>query len=288
MIKKPEKSIISKSIVNYGYSTIKITQSRIDKGLIAIPISLARWFPDHNDTIQVYLSDSPVAETKDYSSYTSSTHECRIGGVSNWFKHNSIKNGEEVVIQIIDIERHIYRLIPERNFVEITQNLQQGFDVAKNEQDALSKANTLAKWNHVDKDEAFINEYYRLAYSFPSGRKYFQKNIGKIRESIPVNLKAILREIYTGHCQICDFTFLKKDNEPYFEVHHLEPSMGHHPKNVVVVCGNCHNQFEHANVKKEYSDDYWLVKVLFNNSLHLVNQVLYKKKINGFFKQLYM
>jgi len=74
--------IQSKSKINYNYATIKITQSRIDKGLIAIPVTLSKWFPGHNDTIQVYLNDSPVSQTKNYSSYTSSTHECRIGGVS--------------------------------------------------------------------------------------------------------------------------------------------------------------------------------------------------------------
>lgn len=76
----------SKSQINYSYATIKITQSRVDKGLIAIPITLAKWFPDHNETIQVYLNDSPVSQTKHYSSYNSSTRECRIGGMREWFQ----------------------------------------------------------------------------------------------------------------------------------------------------------------------------------------------------------
>jgi hypothetical protein len=46
-----------------------MTQSRIDKGLMAIPMSLAEWFPDYNTTIQVYLDDSSVLHTKNYSSY---------------------------------------------------------------------------------------------------------------------------------------------------------------------------------------------------------------------------
>jgi len=37
--------IIQKSSLNYNYQTIKITKSRIDKGLIAIPRSLLDWFP---------------------------------------------------------------------------------------------------------------------------------------------------------------------------------------------------------------------------------------------------
>lgn len=65
------KTIQSKSEINYSYATIKTTQSRIDKGLMAVPLALAKWFPNKNDTIQVYLSDSPVSQAKHYSSYSS-------------------------------------------------------------------------------------------------------------------------------------------------------------------------------------------------------------------------
>lgn len=85
--------IQSKSEINYNYATIKITQSRIDKGLIAIPVSLAKWFPDKIDTIQVHLSDSPVSQARHYSSYSSSTRECRIGGMKQWLRQNNIKIG---------------------------------------------------------------------------------------------------------------------------------------------------------------------------------------------------
>ena len=69
----------SKSKINYSYSTIKITQSRLEKGLVAIPISFAEWFPSYNTTIKIYLDDSSDLYNKNYSSYTSSTRECRIG-----------------------------------------------------------------------------------------------------------------------------------------------------------------------------------------------------------------
>jgi predicted HNH restriction endonuclease len=97
-----------------------------------------------------------------------------------------------------------------------------------------------------------------------------------------------LRDIYAGHCQICDFWFLKKDKEPYFEIHHLDPLRGHHPKNVVVVCGNCHNQFEHANVKQEFNDDRWLIRVSFNERTFLVKQVILITKIEPFVKELFV
>lgn len=137
--------IQSKSEINYSYATIKMTQSRIDKGLIAIPAGLSKWFPDKNDTIQVHLSDSPVSQAKHYSSYSSSTRECRIGGMKQWFRQNNINSGDEIVIQFIDEERFIYRLIPERNFIVKTKELQHMFDFSENEQEALGKITTLAQ-----------------------------------------------------------------------------------------------------------------------------------------------
>ena len=107
MDQKSSRVIRSKSQINSSYATIKITQSRIDKGLIAIPVALAEWFPDHNETIEIYLNDSPVSQSKRYSFYASSTRGCRIGGVRDWFQQNDIKSGDAIVIQLMDKERFI-------------------------------------------------------------------------------------------------------------------------------------------------------------------------------------
>lgn len=289
MEQKSANVIRSKSQINYSYAAIKITQSRIDKGLIAIPVALAEWFPGHNETIQVYLNDSPVSQAKHYSSYNSSTRECRIGGVRQWFQQNNVRSGDEIVIQFIDKERFIYRLIPERNFVKKTQELQYSFDVSETEQEALGKVITLAEWTHLNRGDVVFNEYYRLASTLPpEERKYVKKSVSRARESIPANLRTLLGNIYKGRCQVCDFWFLKRDKEPYFETHHLDPFKGHHLKNIVVVCGNCHNKFEHANVKQEFTDDSWLFRVSFNESIHAVTQALFTTKIEGFFKELFI
>jgi len=289
MSQKSSNVIRSKSQINYSYATIRITQSRIDKGLIAIPVTLAEWFPSHNETIQVYLNDSPVSQTKHYSSYTSSTRECRIGGVRQWFQQNNIKSGDEIVIQFIDKEHSIYRLIPERNFVSKTKELQYSFDTSETEQKALGEITTLAQWARLDRDKVVFNEYYRLVNAVPSKeRQYIKKSISRARESVPANLRTLLGNIYKGHCQVCDFWFLRKDKEPYFEIHHLDPLKGHHPKNLLVVCGNCHNQFEHANVEKDFNDDWWLVRVSFNDGIYSVKQVLLMMKIEPFYKELFV
>jgi hypothetical protein len=277
------------SDITYNYATITITQSRIDKGLLAIPVGLAESFPEENKDIEVYLSDSTVPRPKRYSSYNSSTRECRIGGLKEWFVQNNIERGEEVVVQFLDKEHFIYRLIPEKEFVLTTKNLQKDFDSAGSEIEASSKVKTLSKWTLSDESEVVINEYQRLATDSLLGeRQYVKKNSTRSRENLPANLRTLLSKIYLGHCQICDFWFLQRDNQPYFEVHHLNPQMGHHPKNILVVCGNCHNQFEYTNVHNEFDDERWLVQVFFNEKMYLVKQVLLSLKKRGFTKETYI
>ena len=167
-----------------------------------------------------------------------------------------------------------------------TQELQSSFDIAETEQEASAAITTLAQWTHLNKGKVIFNEYYRLASYLPlRERKNIERTATKARESIPVSLRTILRNIYKGHCQICDFWFLKKDKDPYFEIHHLDSSKGHHPKNVLVVCGNCHNQFEHANVEQEFTEDLWLVKVSFNKIMHIVKQAFFYQKDRRFFQR---
>jgi hypothetical protein len=284
-----EKVVRTKSAVNYSYTTIKITQSRIDKGLIAIPISLADKFPKSNDSIEVYLNNSPTSEVKKYSTYASSTRECRIGGVKEWFKQNNIQSGDEIVIQFIDPIHNIYRIIPERVFVNTTQELEQGLDISATEQEAEEKFSALTQWTQKVKYKVAISEYLRLINNLhPSNRQYIKRISNQAKESAPPNIKTILEGIYKGHCQVCDFWFLNKERKPYFEIHHLDPSKGHHPKNLLVVCGNCHNQFEHSSMKPEYNSDSWLTGVIFNEIFYPVNQIALNLSEENFTKACFI
>lgn len=289
MQRNPSRVIRSKSQISYSYATIKITQSRIDKGLIAIPVSLAGWFPNHNATIQIYLNDSPTSQTKHYSSYNSSTRECRIGGMRQWFQENNIERGDEIVIQLIDKKRFIFRLIPERNFIQKTKELQESFDNSESEQEASQNIGTLAQWTYLEKSKVVLNEYCRLINTIPAeDRPYIYKRSSRAKESVPANIRTLLEDIYKGHCQVCDFWFLRRNKMPYFEIHHLDPLRSHHPKNLIVVCGNCHNQFEYAHVEQEFNDDMWLVSVSFNERTYSVRQALLIAKVESFSKELFM
>jgi hypothetical protein len=119
-------------------------------------------------------------------------------------------------------------------------------------------------------------------------RRYGSQRISRSRENVPASLRTLLSRVYLGHCQLCDFWFLKRDNEPYYEVHHLDPTKGHHPKNVVVVCGNCHNQFEYTEVHKHFNDDQWLLEVSFNRKVIPVKQALSQVKLVTFTKEVFV
>ena len=279
----------TKSEINYDYQTIEISQSRIDKGLIALPRSLTGWFPDHHTTIRVYLGDSPIPEVKNYTSYTGSTNESRIGGMADWFNANNIRGGDEIVIQLIDEKEGIYRLIAENDFIIKTKKLQDSFDNSQDEEEALEGVVQLAKWTELDKSRVSLNEYRRLVDTMPiRKREYVSRQSNQTRERAPHNLRVLLGEIYQGRCQVCDFTFLKKDDKLYFEIHHIDPVESHQPKNLMVVYANCHRQFQFANVDHIFNDESWLIKVNFNQSSYDINQILLNAKIEDFMKQTHV
>ncbi len=75
--------IRSQSQIAYNYATIKITKSRIDKGLLAIPVSLIEWFPKQNCQINIFLDDSIHSQLKTYTSYMKSQQEPSESGTGS-------------------------------------------------------------------------------------------------------------------------------------------------------------------------------------------------------------
>lgn len=280
--------ILNKSEINYNYVTIKMTQSRIGKGLIAIPVSLIKWFPNSDGAIQIYLDDSSVLQTKKYSSYNSTTRECRIYGMREWFEKNKIKNGDEIVLQIIDKDKFVYRLINEANFITKTQQIQSKFDASVDEQEAFQNLIEIANWTKATEEIVKLREFHRLIKETNiEERKRIIKRELSTKDSTPPNIKILLGKIYAGHCQVCDFWFLKRDKNPYFETHHIAPENANHVQNLLVVCGNCHNQFHYANVKQMLKDG-WISKVFFNDKVFEVNQIVFKQKFEEATKEVFI
>jgi hypothetical protein len=283
------RMIQKKSDINYSYETIKITQSRIDKGLLAIPRSIVSWFPQENRKIKILLDNSDEISIKNYTSLSSSTNESRIGGLLEWIIKNQFKDGDEIVIQAIDKKRYMYRLIPERIFINQIQKTQQDFDDSETENNAFQKISCLSKLVDLEDQKIAIHEYFRIVkISTIESRQYISKKSGKAKESVPISLRLILGKIYEGICQICGFYFMKRDDTPYFEIHHLDALKGNHPKNLILVCANCHRQFEFAYVKQIFNEQGWLINVAFNKNEYEINQLIKKVKPEEYIKKIHI
>jgi len=283
------KKIVEKSELNYDYKTIRVTKSRISKGLLAIPRGFTNYLPKSSQRIKIYLDDSQNPQIKTYSSYYSSTNENRIGGLRDWFSENQIREGDELVLQILDKEKFIYRLFAERIFIRKANEFQKDFDNSKDDEIASEKIKQISNLTQVEKTKIINNEFLRLAkYSNNEIRKRIKVSNRLNKENTPSNIKIVLGNIYNGYCQVCSFSFLKRNNFPYYEIHHLEPNIGHHPKNLVLVCANCHRQFEYANVTKDFNEKGWLSKVAFNQKEYFIKQAINEIEKLDFIKTVYL
>ena len=127
---------------------------------------------------------------------------------------------------------------------------------------------------NLPKDDILKNEFVNLSSQSILERKTIFQSKTKLRERTPLAIRKLLLNIYKGRCQITQFTFLTKQNIPYFEIHHIDPTKGKHPKNLLVVSPNIHAQFTHSQVKHFFDKNNWLRKVQFNNHLFTVFQVI--------------
>lgn len=281
-----EKTV--QSDINYNYQTIRITKSRIDKGLIAIPRSLKNFFPQTNTKIKIYFNDASHFQLRNFTSFIGSTNENRIGGMRDWFLQNKMKDGDEIVLQIVDEINFVYRLIPEKFFISKIKEYQNHFDRTEDFSEADSKLDQLATWTLTNKKRIFFNEFYRLIKKKEvPARQLIKKEDVRFREKTPNHIRTLLGAIYQGQCQVCKFSFLKRDRTPYYEIHHLNPVKGHHPKNLVLVCANCHCQFEYSRVSMEYNDYGWLIAGKFNEKSFQVHQAVSNEYLFQFTKEVY-
>ncbi|MBL7192025.1 HNH endonuclease [bacterium] len=259
------------------YIIVKTTAGRIKKGILSVPVSLIDSFPKERGLISILLDNSPKVYHMHYSPYESSTRECRINGLERWFGKHNAQGEENIVITIIDKDKFIYRLCFEDDYLNRVNLLSQRFIKSSNETTAENNLTNLSKWTGKDKKLIVINqlqiivekpaeEWRSLIITAPSIR----------RERTPVCLKVLLGEVYDRKCQICQYTFQKRDNKYYYEIHHLDPIKGNNPKNLIVVCANCHCQFEYAEVTKYFNIEDWLIFVKMNNLMTPVKQVLSK------------
>jgi len=260
-----------KTNIPLSYSTVRTTKSRINKGLLAIPVSLLYLFPQKKS--QIFIIDEDGNEDiKSFTPYNSSSRECRIGGMKEFYEKYSIYENDEIVIQKIDDDK--FKLLPEKLFKNKILRYLSEFEKSNNDLEANQKINEITKLANISTNEFSRNEFVNLSDLDLPKRAANERNKTKVSENVPFSMRKILLSLYEGKCQITQFTFLKKDGNPYFEIHHIDPKVGNHFKNLLVVSPNTHAQFTYSKIEQKFDNDGWLREVKFNNESFPVFQIV--------------
>ena len=257
--------------VPFDYVTVRAARSRIGRGILVIPVSLMHLFPSVPTEI-VLVNGEGVEEAKTFRPNTDSGRECRILGLRKFYIDNKVADGDEVVVQMLGRGR--YRITSEAVFERNVLQLEQQIEVSDDEKETDALLNRLSQVTNVSVGEVANNEFVRLATTDWDVRKTRVIARARTKEGVPAALRRILFELYHGKCQLTGFTFLTKAGIPYFEIHHINSSMGNHVKNLLVVCPNAHAQFTHARLEQHFDSEGWLRRVEFNSEPYLVFQAV--------------
>lgn len=159
--------IKQQSPINNNYTTIKMTRSRLEYGLLAIPSAMLNLFPNQSTDIYIYFDNSNVLQEKKFI-ISEKNREARVYGLSEWYKKNNISAGDEILIQAINNKQRVYRFITEKKFIDRVKNVQNKFDISRNEDDARTSLLEIAKWNYLGEQETTLRELYRLTQELPT------------------------------------------------------------------------------------------------------------------------
>lgn len=247
---------------------VKLTKSRIEKGLLAFPRKFQRLFPSVPGKVTVFLDDDQIPRQKPYAPFESTTRECRIYNLRSWFLKHKAAVGDWVEVVV---EATGYRLLFRRRSEEEEAKYRQQLQSAKTEKQAEDALNRLAQARQRSVDKVALEELERLSRQVWERKRIMVAPRNRY-EGVPASLRTLLKIVYGGRCQICGFTFLKCDGEPYFEVHHVDPGAGHQPQNLLVLCPNCHAQMEHADISIKRNEQGWVVAVIINGEERPVHQ----------------
>lgn len=220
------------------------------------------------------MDETGHEEINSFTPYMSSSRECRIGGMRDFYERYCVQSGDELVIQVLGKNR--FKILPEKLFENKIVEFESKIDKASNEKEVNTAITSLAEFTNKKPDDILKNEFIRLSNRNITARKIITKQNIKLRESVPPAIRRILIGLYEGRCQISGFSFLMATGEPYFEVHHINPLQGNHIKNLLVVSSNVHAQFTYAKLQQFFDDNGWLRKVKFNDEAHHVFQIIDK------------
>lgn len=256
--------------------TIRATASRLEKGFIAIPQKFKNWFPEERSKIRLAFDDEDVTTEVTFHPHDPSGKETRVFGTKEWFSKRQIVPGDLITISVENQTERVYRVVLDRFLREKEQReSRQRLESAATESDAQHELSTLVRLARKRPRRVAREELLRLVqHTAPEKRLRVASNVSDRHETVPAGIRVLLRELHDGKCQLCSFTFQKRNGQPYFEIHHLEPAVGHHPANLLVICPNCHAQLEHAMVTDLERDGIWLTSLRINGRRVAVRQPL--------------
>jgi 5-methylcytosine-specific restriction endonuclease McrA len=255
--------------------TIRASASRLDKGLLAIPQKFRSLFPPERSQIKVVFDDEESVSALTFQPYDPVVKENRIFGLRHWFSKRGVREGDLISVTIENPERRLYRIALDRYVLERQERMaRQGLESAQADSEADQQLALLSRLTKRRPRVVAKDELLRIAQSEAKPRPTVFPRVAERHEVVPPGIRVLLRELHGGRCQLCSFTFEKRNGEPYFEVHHLDPGVGHHPTNLLVLCPNCHAQFEHATVADLRRAGPWLVGVTINGKHLSVRQPL--------------
>jgi HNH endonuclease len=259
---------------------IRATASRVERGLLAIPRKFSSEFPPTKSQILIAYDDGTRTESKAFSPYETKDNEARIFGLRGWYSKRKIGPGDIVTITVEDRAKGIYRVASDR-YVQERREIEARRDLYKAEsvESATQQLRSLAAARKRKPQSVAFEEITRLAAQpIPlRARRHFVQS-GR-PEAVPASIRTLLEAVYEGRCQICGFTFQKRDGSPYFELHHIEPNKGHHPTNLLVVCANCHASLEQAFVGRMDRVMNWPIAVTINGKRRRIRQPFVQRRI---------
>jgi 5-methylcytosine-specific restriction endonuclease McrA len=261
--------------------TIRASASRLEKGLIAIPQRFNGWFPRDKGPIQIVFDDEQESKPLTFHPYDPIVKESRIFGLGHWFSKRGVREGDQISITLEDINGRLYRIALDRYVREREeQRTRQKLRAARTDSEAEREVVALSRMTGKGPRRLAQDELARMAEeSTRRPRPRVHPGGAERHEGVPSAIRVLLRQLHDGKCQLCSFTFEKANGEPYFEVHHLDPEIGHHPTNLLVVCPNCHAQLERATVTDFRWVGNWLVGVTINGKRFGIRQPLVQNSI---------
>jgi 5-methylcytosine-specific restriction endonuclease McrA len=256
--------------------TIRASSSRLEKGLIAIPQRFNDRFPRERGPIQIVFDDEQEPRALTFHPYDPVVKESRIFGLGHWFSRRGVREGDQISITLEDVSRRLYRIALDRYVREREEEkTREKLHAARTDSEAEQEIDALSRMTKRRPRAVAHDELTRIALeSIRRPRPKIPPGAAERHEGVPSGIRVLLRELHDGKCQLCSFTFEKPNGEPYFEVHHLDPEIGHHPTNLLVLCPNCHAQFERATVTDFRWVGNWLVGVTINGKRFSIRQPL--------------